>query len=668
MKIILALLSCSLSLVAFAQKEQSPYQKFGKITAKDLGKTVYSIDSSAHVVILSDVATTSVEGNTKGWFSLVTKRHTIKHILSKSGYDAANIEIPLYVDGRDEEVVSGLKAVTYNLEGGKVVTTKLEKSGQFTEKVDQNRKVLKFTFPQVKEGSIIEYQYTVNSDFISVLDPWYFQSTSAPTLWSEFNFSVPEFFTYNFLSRGYERFAYNERENRTANFTVTENGGAGAAQSVNFRAGVSDYRWVMKNVQELKEESYTYSLRNHIARMEFQLASQSKPLNPHSYRSTWQEITKNLLQSENFGEKLNASNNWMSDEVKPLFSADDTEAAKARKIFEYVRDNFKCNGDYGIYLSQTLKNVFKSKQGSYSEINLLLTAMLRYADVDANAVLLSTAQHGYAVEYSPMINSMNYLVVQVKDRNNSYYLDGTQNRLGFNRLPLYCYNGHARVVNKEATPVNFSADSISEIKRTNYFVTWKDGKWIASVSQAPGYYESLSIRDIVSEKGENGFQESLNKSYNSDVQVKGLKVDSLKNYNVPVSLSYSLDMNAGDASILYLNPTFSEGYKKNPFTAAERSYPVEMPYRQQEIIVTTIQIPDGYQVDEMPKQMAVKLDEEGKSFFDYRITKSGNTISFINNIRIDKTFFLPEEYYALREFFNLLVKKQSEQIVLKKIL
>src|SRR5690606_14822160 len=153
--------------------------------------------------------------------------------------------------------------------------------------------------------------------------------------------------------------------NRTANFTVTENGGAGAAQSVNFRAGVSDYRWVMKNVQELKEESYTYSLRNHIARMEFQLASQSKPLNPHSYRSTWQEITKNLLQSENFGEKLNASNNWMSDEVKPLFSADDTEAAKARKIFEYVRDNFKCNGDYGIYLSQTLKNVFKSKQGSY---------------------------------------------------------------------------------------------------------------------------------------------------------------------------------------------------------------------------------------------------------------------------------------------------------------
>ena len=90
-------------------------------------------------------------------FSIISKRHTIIHILNKNGYDEANIEIPLYVDGRNEEKVSNLKAITYNLESGKIKETKLEKSGQFLEIVDKNRKVLKFTLPQVKEGSIIEY-------------------------------------------------------------------------------------------------------------------------------------------------------------------------------------------------------------------------------------------------------------------------------------------------------------------------------------------------------------------------------------------------------------------------------------------------------------------------------------------------------------------------------
>jgi len=31
-----------------------------------------------------------------------------------------------------------------------------------------------------------------------------------------------------------------------------------------------------------------------------------------------------------------------------------------------------------------------------------------------------------------------------------------------------------------------------------------------------------------------------------------------------------------------------------------------------------------------------------------------------------RTYFLPDEYDLLREFFNMVVKKQSEQIVFKK--
>ena len=667
MKSIFMLLLASLTMVGYAQKETGPFSKFGKITTKDLETKIYAIDSNANAVVLSDVGSTRVQGNTSGWFSLLSKRHTIIHILNKNGYDEASIEIPLYVDGRNEERVSGLKAVTYNLENGKIKETSLEKSGQFLENVDKNRKVIKFTMPQVKEGSIIEFQYQVTSDFISVVDPWYFQRLTAPTLWSEFNFSVPQFFSYNFLSRGYLRMTYSDKKDRIENFSVSSSGDAASTQRASFSSGVTDYRWVIKNAPELKTEKYTSSIRNHIGRLEFQLAAQRDPLTFKNYQTTWEEITQSLLLSENFGEKLNANNNWMSDDVKPLLAGTEDNLLKAKKIFEYVRDHFKSNGNYGIYMNQTLRNVFKTRQGSVPEINLLMTAILRYAGLQADPVLLSTTGHGYALEHAPMTSSMNYLVVQLRDGNKTYYLDGSVPRLGFNRLPIFCYNGHARVVNKQATSITLSADSLREVKSTVFFIANDtDGKWGGNVKYHSGYYESFSNREEIAEKGKDAFFLKKQKIQNPSLTISNQTIDSLENYDTPLSIGYGLEFNKQDEDIIYINPTFSEGYKANPFTTEERAYLVEMPYTHDENIVATIEIPPGYKLDELPKQMLVKLDEKGESFFEYRITHSENIISFRNRLKLNKTMFLPEEYESLREFFNLVVKKQSEQIVLKK--
>jgi hypothetical protein len=668
MKPIIILLYIGITHISYAQKESSPFPKFGKITAQNLQTKTYAIDSSANAVVLSDIGSASVQGNTSGWFSIVSKRHTVIHILNKNGYDEANIEIPLYVDGRNEERVSNLKAVTYNLEDGKIKETKLEKSGQFLENIDKNKKILKFTLPQVKEGSIVEYQYQVTSDFISVLDPWYFQRLTAPTLWSEFSFNVPQFFTYNFLSRGYLPMTFSDKKDRTDNFNVSSNSDGTSTQRANFSSGVTEYRWVIKNAPELKTENYTASVRNHIARMEFQLASQGDPLTFRSYRSTWEEITTNLLLSESFGEKLNANNNWMSEDVKPLLSSSGTNLQKAQKIYDYVRDNFKSNGNQGVYMNQTLRNVFKSKQGSVPEINLLLTAILRYAGLSADPVLISTKSHGYSFEYSAMINSMNYLVVQLTDGGQTYYLDATRPRLGFNRLPIFCYNGHARLVNKFATPLYFSPDSIRETKSMVFFISnTTDGRWAGNARQNSGYYESYSSREEIAEKGKEAYFQNIQKNYTSNVILSDSRIDSLDQYEMPISTYYNMEFDNNGEDILYINPTFAEGYKKNPFVSAERAYPVEMPYAQDEKIMATIEVPKGYEVDEMPKQMLVKMDEKGESFFEYRISKSANIISFMNRLKISKTMFMPDEYENLREFFNLVVKKQSEQIVFKKI-
>jgi len=667
MKSLYFFVCCLFSLPAFSQKESS-YTKFGKISASALQTKVYSIDSSANAVVLSDIGTTALEGNNKGWFSLVSKRHKVVHILNKNGYDEANVQIPLYVDGSEEERLDNVKAVTYNLENGKIVETKLDKGSIFKEKIDKKRIVKKFTMPNVKEGCIIEYEYQVTSDFISNLDPWFFQTESAPQLWSEFTFTVPQFFSYNFLSRGFHAMYLNERKDRNGNFTIQDSKDAGRTERYNFNAGVTDFRWVMKDIPRLKEENFTSSIKNHISRIEFQLASQSHPLTPRNYRTTWNELTKSLLESEYFGSILNNSNNWLSDDIKPVFASVTDGVDKAKRIYAFVRDNITCTGNSGhIYLDQTLKNVLKTKKGNVAEINLLLTVMLRYAGLDANPVILSTTRHGYAVEYSPMTSNFNYVVVQYNDKGKSYYLDASDAQLGFGKLLSSCYNGHARIVDEMATPLNFSADSIKESKATLLIIANNEkGKWTGQVKQALGYYESYAIRETIKEKGKDEFFKQVQKDFGSDVKITEPAIDSLTNYEKPIALRYTVDIGLGEEDILYVNPMFGEGYQKNWFTAAERFYPVEMPYTMDETFVLTMEVPKGYEVDELPKQMIAKFDEEGSSFFEYRISVSNNVISFRSRVKLARAFFLPEEYQTLREFFNLIVSKQSEQIVFKK--
>ena len=79
-----------------------------------------------------------------------------------------------------------------------------------------------------------------------------------------------------------------------------------------------------------------------------------------------------------------------------------------------------------------------------------------------------------------------------------------------------------------------------------------------------------------------------------------------------------------------------------------------------------LEVPLGYVVDELPKPIVVKLNEQDEGIFEYRISQAGDNISFRSRIRFSRSYFMPDEYEMLREFFNLIVKKQAEQIVFKK--
>ena len=132
-------------------------------------------------------------------FILVHERIQLIH--KKSFDDLGTVKIYLYANGSDKEKLDNLQAATYNLEDGKVVQTKVDKSSIFQDK-DGDNQVIKFTFPDLKEGSIIEYTYTTNSPFFQYIPTWTFQG-QYPELWSQFTIEEPQFFDFVTLKQGY---------------------------------------------------------------------------------------------------------------------------------------------------------------------------------------------------------------------------------------------------------------------------------------------------------------------------------------------------------------------------------------------------------------------------------------------------------------------------------
>src|SRR5690606_6202908 len=215
-------------------------------------------------------------------------------------------------------------------------------------------------------------------------------------------------------------------------------------------------------------------------------------------------------------------------------------------------------------------------------------------------------------------------------------------------------NGHARIINSEATPIDFIADSLVEKRLTSVFMISDDkGNMSGSLKKTPGYFESYSLRNRVKESGFDQYFADIKKGFAMDVDIKNPAIDSLVKYDDPVSINFEFDIKSNGEDIIYFNPMFGEAWKENPFKSAQRFYPVEVPYTIDETFLLRFEVPKGYVIDEMPKQVVIKLNEEGDGFFEYRLSESNGSINLRSRLQIKRAFFLPEEYEMLREFFNM---------------
>jgi len=644
--------------------------KLDKITAKDFQVSSPVVDNNANAVILSDIGSTEFEGNTNGDFSLVFKETKRILLVNRNGFDVATVKVPIYMGGATEEEESfiNFEATTYNLENGQITETKLDKASLYKEKYNKYVNIRKFTFPNLKEGSIIEYKFTIKSPYYEHLRNWQFQD-EYPVLLSQYQVTIPPMFDYLSVRNGYLKFALDSVSTIYKTYSIIDPGEANVASSIyRYSGNATAAIWQMKDVPALKLEKYTSSNKNYLAQISFNLRSiHFSDINTRYIVKDWFKTAEEILKKPDYA-CIKDNNGWLKDGIKVIVPESVQDEEKVRKIYAYIRDNFTCTDHESYRQTQSLKKTFQSKTGNVADLNILLMAMLYNQGIESDPVFLSTRDNGWANESAALINQYNYVIAKVLLGNTVYLLDASHPRLGFGKIASECLNGSGRTINKKAPwVVSMSTDSIKESRNTAVFLNNDTVQGvIGSYSSNLGYYESLETRNDIAKEKQADYAKDLFKGYPQEIEASGLTIDSLQSYDDPIAINYNLKLKFGDDDIVYFNPLFDEQLKKNPFESAERLYPVERPYVKNTVFTLNMEVPKGYKVDELPKSAKVKLnDDEG--MFEYMISNKEDNIQMRCKVSLKKATYNPEDYTTLRDFYAFIVKKEAEQIVFKKI-
>jgi hypothetical protein len=654
MKVNLLCVFLLLSFESFGQ-DKLPFP-FSVITIQDLNFK-YEKDSTAIAVIIREFGHAEIENSNDN--NLLFTFHVKMKILKKEGLSLANIELQL---DKQKEKIERLRKVTgssYNLENGKIKETKFSPKNVFTES-SKEYDLKKFALPNVQVGTVIEYEYQIESPFF-VLNfwPWDFQN-DLPKISSEYWAIVPANYRYNIALRGGLPLIKNESKVLKESFSP---GGGLLADCV-------WYQWAMKNIPPFDEEDYMTSRENFVSAIRFEL-TQIDHFDGRKDKVTkeWTDVDLELSQYEKFGTQLRRGKEVVDQHIGGLLISEPDSLTRAQNIFQFVREWYVWNGNFGFYSEAGIKKAFEEKKGNVGDINLTLVAAFRYAGFSSDPIILSTRKHGITTDLFPVLSQFNYVVAKLTINNKTYLLDATEDFLPFGVLPERCLNGRGRVMAKPKSYWLEIKPTDRYRKITNMQLTMgQAGELSGVVTNTYSGYKAAEVREAVySHSNPDDFMNEKRKGW-SVGEINDFSFTNLSAVSKPLVETLQIKLEAIDLSkgnTFLLNPFIMDKISENPFKSAERTYPVDYGAPREEIQVITIDLPEIIDIDELPEKIGVALPNNGGRFI-YEVKKEGKKVIINSSLVISRTTFSPTEYHFLKEFYNRAINAYGMDLMLKK--
>ncbi|MFN2394308.1 MAG: hypothetical protein ABR597_01335 [Bacteroidales bacterium] len=659
-------------IVNSVSAQRDPF-RYNKIDDEYIEMTQYENDTTAKAVILGNYGVIEIRYGRNGFESHYMRRIRVK-VLDQDAADIANYSLPLYSSGTSRERLANLKAAIYTPENGKVIRTKFKRRDTYEEEISDNLKYVNFTLPNVKEGTVYDLEYTIVSPFLGSLPIWYFQDVY-PTVLSELRLYIPEYFYYKPMMGGYLALDERSNDSRQQKFRVEweevgfMNKRTKHSANIDYIENITILR--VNNAPAFKTEPFMNSRVNYLSKIEHEIVNFRMPYGPSTdYSSTWTKLSKQLLESNSFGKALNRSN-FLRDEVSKIMETYSDPAERMVAAFSLIQQEMTWNNRNGIYATQSLRKVWDDKQGNAADINLLLVVLLRDLEIDAEPVILSTRSHGMVNPTQIMLSSFNYVVAWAKVGDDEFVMDATEKYTPFYLLPPRCINGEGRLISEtHGRWVSLEAYADNTIHTISNITVKPSGSIHVDMSRHKVNYMRLAMdQDYRSFDREEDFLDDF-ESDHPGMELIEFEMQNRYDWSEPLITHYEYEIPEIDTSpkeVLYVNAMGIDQMDVNPFLSDERLFPVDFTYPTKRTYEINIDIPEGYTVEELPRNVRFNMPGRGGRFVCNYSVNDDNTIQVNVEYELSKALYTGDEYHRVKNFFSRMVEEQARLIVLKKI-
>jgi transglutaminase-like putative cysteine protease len=649
--------------------------KFGKVSVEELSEEKNPDYPEANATVLYKSRKITYEFNQNYGFVQTNEYHERIKIYNQNGFEWATKKIKLYKRTvADSEKLIELKGYTFNLIDNKIEREKLRNEGVFETKNNEYWTTTTYTMPEIKVGSVIEITYIIETPYNAIED--IILQYDIPIKKVEVDVLIPEYFRYKRILNPKASIyptINNYSKYRKETIKSKERTPSGGRMRTDVTTSELDFKDIgfkvdLVNVPALIDEPFVDNRDNYRSKiiLEYE-AYKDQNGQVTNYASSWDKVTSEIYDDANFGSQLNKTG-YFNKEIDAITQGISDPKAKIEAIYNFVKQKVKWNNFVGFRADKGVKEAFKDGVGNIGDINLMLTAMLRYSGLNANPVLISTRSNGIPIV--PTISGFNYVVAAVELPEELILLDASSQYATINVLPEIVLNWRGRIIREYGSSawVNLTTYNNRSYNNMIGISINEDLSISGKVRSQYVNYAALSYREKYSSLGDESYIKNLENG-KGDIEISNLKKVNENSLNKPVMISYDFKLNSGVEKIgdkLYVSPLLFLANDENLLKQDSRNYPMDFICTLNDKTNVSIMIPEGYVVESVPEN--TKIEFNGKAGeFGYILNYTDNAIQLIVNFELNQSTVLAKDYEVFKEFYQMMVDKNLEKIVLKRI-
>ncbi|MGN7204041.1 DUF3857 domain-containing protein [Pedobacter sp. SAFR-022] len=648
----------ALLLLTFSAAQAQNFE-YGKHKPSDFLATKATVDSTADAEVIREFGSGRIQiDDATGNLYVDFTYHVKIKIFNAEGFKQGNVEIPLRIYNSAADEIRDIQATTYYHDNGTIRGNELDPKQVFTENQTRFLKLVKFTMPNLKPGSVIEYAYKIRRQSIFNFSSWDFQS-EIPKQHSEFVAFIPANYNFNVSLKG-------PRGLSSQNGVVERECLRIAGNAMD----CSKMTYIMKDVAAFKEEAYMTAASNFKSTINFELSDvQHLRGGKSNITKTWKDVDYELTTERKFGGQMKQKDLFSSKMPEILKNTTDS-LSKAKAVFAYIKDQIKWNNYLGKYSDKDVKKALETHSGNIGDINLGLIAALNAAGFSPDALILSTRQNGIVNNLYPVITEFDYVIAKLDIAGKTYLLDASEPLLPFGLLPLRCLNGKGRVLNfkKPSYWYDVTASQKDAVKYNFVATLEADGKIKGTLYTFSSGYNAFRKRERIAEAGSvEAFVQQLD-DQNPSFSITKHEVFNVDSLDRILEERYEVTMEqfeGTDYDKLFFNPNFLNRIGTNPFNLNERSYPVDMGSATETRVSMILNLPQNFVLAEAAKDMGLGLPENGGRY-QTQTKLEDKVLSFSALFQLNKPVYSPEEYLSLKEFYSKIIQQQKIDLILQK--